>query len=217
MRRLVLAPCLALCLLVMAFADSVGPNSPGTITDDASNGGVSTWSNLSNATTSNDQFAIASCGTFKDGLIWVSELTHYLVATDFSFGVPAGSTINGISAEVERRAGSISPAISDASIRLVVGGSIAGSDLSAGLAWSTTEEVITYGGAAELWGLTPTVADVNSSNFGFAISAVSAISGGHIGQCQVDQMRMTVYYTLPSSGAPLRMIRTGSIVMRRSF
>lgn len=60
----------------------------------------------------------------------------------------------------------------DSSIKLVIGGSITGSNKSAGATWSDTEAYVGFGGAADKWGTTPTAAQVkDTTNFGVVIAA----------------------------------------------
>jgi hypothetical protein len=60
-------------------------------------------------------------------------------------------------------------------------------------AWVDADAVQTYGGAANLWGTTLTPADINNSNFGLSFQADAANSIG-----SVDQIKITVYYSIPA-------------------
>jgi hypothetical protein len=71
---------------------SQGPNSPGTMADDASVG-TSAWSNPDNAKVSDNAYA-------KDTS---NILSHYLKASNFSFSIPSGATVVGIKVEIERK------------------------------------------------------------------------------------------------------------------
>lgn len=64
----------------------------------------------------------------------------------------------------------------DSGASLIVSGSRAGSSLSTGtsLAANTSVQAYVYGGATVLWGLSLSVANVNSSTFGFSFAASSA-------------------------------------------
>lgn len=59
------------------------------------------------------------------------------------------------------------------SARLVIGGTVAGDNKSTGVTVTSADQ--TYGGAADLWGLTPTSAQINASDFGFAYSVTGNI------------------------------------------
>jgi len=61
-------------------------------------------------------------------------------------------------------------------VRLVVGGIIVGTDLSNEQNFSSAG-LKTFGGATSLWGLTPTVAEVNASDFGVVLSVRNTFGG----------------------------------------
>lgn len=65
----------------------------------------------------------------------------------------------------------------DNSARLFIGGVVAGNDLKTGasLGGGTSR---TYGGATELWGLTPSVAQINATDFGFGWSITGNLGVG---------------------------------------
>ncbi len=157
-----------------------GPNSPGTTGNNASVGSIS-WGTTDNAKVSDNSYATAA--------LLVTQQSHYLSCSNFSFAVQSGDTIQGITVEIERKAG-LSVGISDANIRLMVGGVPAGDNKSAGAAWSTTEAYVSFGGAADLWGLTPTFSQLNASNFGVLISCV----GDATDTGSVDHVRITINY-----------------------
>jgi len=58
----------------------------------------------------------------------------------------------------------------DNSIRIVKGGVISGDEKALGKEIPATIDYIKYGGENDLWGLTWTAGDINSSDFGVAIS-----------------------------------------------
>ena len=120
-----------------------------------------------------------------------SNTSNYLVATGFGFAVPAGSTISGISARIQRRS-DVAAMITDSRIRIVKGGVIGTTEKSTGATWPTTQAYTTFGGAADLWGTTWTAADVNAANFGIAI-AVTA--GGSNSYAYANHIEITVTYT----------------------
>jgi hypothetical protein len=55
-------------------------------------------------------------------------------------------------------------------IRLIIGGVISGDNKATGNVLSGIEAYVSYGGATILWGLTPTVDNINASNFGIVYS-----------------------------------------------
>jgi len=118
-----------------------GPNSPGTLADDSSVG-TATWSSPGNAASSNDVRASVSLN--------LSEQSHYIKATNFSFSVP-DATILGVEVSVERK--STSASVADAVVSLVKGGTVQGDDKASATVWPSTEATESYGGIADLWGL----------------------------------------------------------------
>lgn len=164
---------------------SEGPNNGGTFADDASIG-TKVWSNPGYAETSNDDRATVSADYGGN------DISHYLKATNFGFSIPTGATINGIKVEIEKSEHVAAANIFDESIKLVVGGSITGDDKADATEWGTSDAYATYGGESDTWGLSPTAAQINSSDFGAVIAANMPVG---FGQARVDHIRITVYYT----------------------
>lgn len=167
--------------LSLPFA-SAGPNFAGTGADDSSNGGNISWTNLSNITATDGSYAAATFNVSGD-------ITHYLKATNFGFSIPAGSTINGITATVNEMTNATNV---DTEIKLIKAGVIQSTNRSTGATWPAGSFVDrTYGGASDLWGTTWTPSDINSSNFGFALSSTTSTTG----QARVDSIKITINYT----------------------
>lgn len=112
------------------MALAYGPNSPGTLVDDASIGTLP-WGSPNNAAISDNSFASAT-----------------------------------------EDAGSSADPIWDNAVRIVKGGSIGSTDKSTGVNWASSDpnSYIRYGGSSDLWGETWTVAQINASDFGIALS-----------------------------------------------
>ncbi len=159
-----------------------GAISGGTWADDASLGTIS-WSNPSHAAAADGIVSICSLSTGDTG--------HYHKTTNFGFAVPAGASVVGIKFEVKADT-SNSVAIDD-HVRLVVGGTITGSNLATGTVPIGGTYTV-YGGPTTLWGLTPTAAQVNASNFGAVINYTDpdVIQGDDV---SIDHTRITVYWT----------------------
>ena len=145
---------------------------------------------------------------------------------DFATGdvVPAGATIVGIEAEVDCFGYGGYPVRFNAA-RLVIGGTIQGSNVDNMPAtnWgtpSTGDAPLTLGGATNLWGATPSAADVRGSTFGIAISAKNdeASKNRNAG---VDYIRMRIYYTVASGDVWLPILlgsgSTGELEMGRQI
>src|SRR4051794_1268202 len=94
-----------------------GPNIAGTGADDAAVG-TSAWFNPENIT--------ADDGGVATQLGLNGATSHYLKGTSFGFSIPSGATVNGILVEWERVAGGTR--ITDTTVKLVQGGSVAGNN-----------------------------------------------------------------------------------------
>jgi hypothetical protein len=176
-------------------AASLGPLSPQTAADYTGTGSVGTvaWASPSSAITSDSVYASASMAS--------TAVSHYLTVTNFGFTIPAGSTINGITAEVqENSATSSKGTVVDNSVLAVKGGVVGGTSQATATTWPAANSFVTYGGASNLWGQTWTPSDINSNGFGIGISAknVKAGSGATLA-ANIDYVRVTVSYTAPAA------------------
>lgn len=163
---------------------SSGPNSPGTMANDSSVG-TKAWSNMDSAKISDNAYAATA------SILGVAT-SNYLKATDFGFAIPEGSTINGITVEVEK-AMTGATSISDNAVRIVKGGTIGSTEMKAAGDWPTTDAYTTYGSSSSLWGETWTANEINGIAFGFVLSAVATGYPGIVPR--VDHIRITVNYT----------------------
>ncbi|MBI4661932.1 MAG: hypothetical protein HY735_24180 [Verrucomicrobia bacterium] len=161
---------------------SSGGSSSGVISTSRSAGnatkvGSASWVNTSNVSVSDNLYATAG-----------PVVTGDLLATDFGFSLPASAIIQGISVAVEDKAngGSYTPACG---VKLSLSGSNARSQIFSG----SEEAVRTYGSSTDLWGTTPTIADINSSSFGVSLN----YEVGDNQTVSVDHIEVKVYYTLP--------------------
>ncbi|MEO5643478.1 MAG: T9SS type A sorting domain-containing protein [Bacteroidia bacterium] len=76
-------------------------------------------------------------------------------------------------------------------VRIMKTGTPVGTNLAlTTTSWPTTEAYVTYGGPANLWGLSWTTAEVNAATFGVALSAQK-----RNGNLDVDHVRITVWST----------------------
>lgn len=191
------------------YASDTGAVSPGTMADDATIGTVS-WINPNNAKVSDNIYTTATNGA------QVNATTHYLKATNFGFSVPTGATINGITAEFERKRESFTTA-TDNEIKIVKSdGSIGTTNKSTGATWSGTEAYVSFGGVADLWGETWTSSDINDADFGVVISAIDKASPDS-GQIEVDHIRITVTYTVADTQQHVSMtIGNSNVVVGNS-
>lgn len=178
---------------VIWTAGNTGLLLPGTVTDDSSYGTVS-WSTPTNAKVED--------ATITQAIVSDGAQSHYLKATNFSVSVPAGSNILGILTRVKRKTGvkTSGEEAQDSSVRLVISNSVAGENRQSFTNWESSLTEITYGGPTTLWGLNLTQEIVTSSTFGFAISVTNlGLSVPSSVRCQIDVMKLVVYYESPSS------------------
>jgi len=162
-----------------------------TIGADNSAVGTISWATDGNVLASDDTYAIASGvggGT-----------THYIKVSSFGFTVPtydAGTTINGIKVEVERKSNldTAGDHTTDSRVHIVkADGTVGTTDKADGATyWPTADAYKTYGGTSDLWGETWTYADMNDVDFGMVISAFMTSSNV---TARIDHIRITVYYT----------------------
>lgn len=173
-----------------------GPHSPSTVTTAAITGSNASWSSTGNVSSSDDSYA--SFGNLTAGL---GSFTNYLVATNFGFAIPGGSTITGIVAEIERS--DPNGRTADYRIRIVKNGVIStAADRSGGASYSATDTYQTFGNAVDAWGESWTSSDINSTDFGIAIAAQRALTGSTTAG-RIDHIRLTVYYLIPT--LPLKL------------
>src|SRR5690349_20482878 len=124
---------------------------------------MTAWSNPGNGAA--EDGSLATCAVM--GLV----SSHYLMATGFGFSIPSGATMNGITVEVKRKAGTGD--IQDGRVRIVKGRTVGSTDRRALGNWSTTLGYQSYGSSSDLWGETWTDTDINSGSFGLALAATS--------------------------------------------
>lgn len=167
-----------------------GPNSGGTFANDSTVGSRD-WTNMDYAVSSNNEKAYVN---FPSSGI----TSHYLKATNFGFDIPTEATVDGILVEVEKMNTDDYPGVVDSSVKIVKGGTIQGDNKSLGGSWPTSDAYYSYGDSSDLWGLSWTAADINSSDFGMAISVYKSDSWGN---AQVDHIRITVYYHITGTSA----------------
>jgi hypothetical protein len=185
-----LASSLLLSIIVSSVtAQSAGPNSPGTISNEVVTGSKGAWTTMTNAASSNDAYALSAT------MSTAGDYTDRLVATNFGFSVPAGNTIIGITATVEKSFTGGNN-VTDREVMLVKGGvTQTGTNKALVTNWPTTDAVSTYGNSTDLWGNTWTLADINDSGFGIAVAAQRVSAPGAPQTARIDHITITVSYT----------------------
>lgn len=174
---------------------STGATAPGA----ASGTGWTTASNALAADAAYATYSITPAGS-----------SNVLQLTEFGFAIPATATIDGIEGVIKANY-STGDGCQLITIRLLIGGVAAG-DTKGPQALTTTNTNYTFGGAADLWGLTPTVAQVNATDFGVQVAG-QEIGGENGTIVRIDFVSINVYYTVPALG---KFVNTMIARMRRN-
>lgn len=181
---------------------SQGPNLCGT----GANIGVA--APLTVVWGSPNSIAVAGSSSKTSPPVPAGGFSTFLRATNFGFAIPAGATINGISAVITRKADALASIIDNA-VLLVAGGVAVGTDHSLVGDWGTTFFLANYGSTSDLWGATWTPAIINSSNFGIEISVQN--TGGVATKATVNAfVTMIVTYTTPSGSTAVSDLLQGT-------
>jgi RHS repeat-associated protein len=167
------------------YSSSQGPNTATSLADD----GGANW-----------PWTISGNGAYT-GYTSQNESTDYLDAKNLGFNIPSNATINGVYVDVSDYAVSRDDdsSICDNVIQLIKGGVAQGSN-KAWTCWTYPDappDDTYYGSSSDLWGLSLTPADVNSSNFGVRVQGSSVIYTYDV-KAGVDFVTVTVYYTVPT-------------------
>lgn len=170
---------------------TTGPNSAGTGASDNGNGGTASWSNPGNITVSDNTRASSS--------VAAGATTEWLKATNLGFAITASDTIDGILVEIEKRSNTAA-VMTDVDVKIVKGGTVQGNNKAEAPTWPTTDAYSSYGGSADLWGVTWTATDVNSSTFGVVISCTTSTNA----LATVDHVRITITHTAAGSSQAVR-------------
>ena len=170
----------------LVFATTQGPLSPVNAASVPRFGSNWSWLNPGNIVSSNNLYA--AC-TVDPG----TNVSEYLEATNFGFTIPIGSTINGITVEIEK----VSPTLTDEIVTLVLGGVNIGSNYALATNWPAPEAYVTYGSCTDLWGTSLTPTDINNSTFGIRLAYTKTICPACFSYTpEVDHIRITVCYTV---------------------
>jgi len=181
--------------------------SPQTAVNDSSAGDLA-WSNPDSACIKHSEdgsFAGLGAGT-----------SQYLKASNFGFSIPSNAVINGIQIDVLKGEATDENYYNcyDVSAYIVTAsGNISTvQNKKSSYQWShvsldssfsnyiSNRPYTNYGGSTDLWGLSWTPLDINSSNFGFAFQA---LNGNSSKWAVVDHIKITVFYTVPSPTATI--------------
>lgn len=119
-------------------------------------------------------------------------------AQNYGFSIPTGSTINGISITVEKRADSGTTKDSIVSLFRPDGSTVStGNRANTSTFWTLAKMTTTYGSSSDLWGETWTAEDINDADFGvfFRLSCNYQFAS----PVGIDFISVTVHYTEGSS------------------
>lgn len=151
-----------------------------------------TWTNINNIKVDDGAFATVS--------VLHGATSSTAQGTNFGFAIPATATINGILVEIKGFVtGGGSGFGGNTVAQLVKAGAAVGSTVFNSLSGSSA--YIAFGSSTFLWGSTWAPADINASNFGvnFIVKNPSLVGTAAF---SVDAVRITVFYTDTSTGAP---------------
>jgi len=165
---------------------------PGTVVDSSATG-TQTWSDPGNASAHDEV-----CALVYGPLSGTAE-THYLKGTNFNFSaIPAGSTIEGITVEMEGSHFSGGGYAVDSQIKLVLAdGTIGSTNKAIADQWILSTDPIdyrVYGNSTDLWGWTPTLADIQDVDFGAVVSLNITYQTSGL-TFQMDFIRITVHFS----------------------
>ena len=199
--------CLVYCLFMQTSAwgqcsSTAGPNagtSPGTA------GGGLAWANIARIQAPDLSY---STSTAIFSLLGGTSTSKYITLKDFSFAIPPLATICGIQVDITRYGSgliSLFGTVSDQSVKIIQGGVIGGTEMSTGANWGGAPANTSFGGNGSLWGLTWTAADINSANFGVAMSvsfqaALIAVTL----TANIDYVQIKIYYDNSLLSIPLQ-------------
>lgn len=149
------------------------------------------WTNPTNALTSLATFANANS---VDG----GDYTYYLHVTNASAALAElqqTSSIDGIEVELSATGDDGGSDYMEVStVQLIIGGTRVGTNKAGpNELHDISIQTYTYGGAADLWGLTPTKEELMASDFGVAIRILS--DGGSTANAEIYRVRIKVYYS----------------------
>lgn len=143
------------------------------------------WLDTNLITLGTDTFSYA---TLEDSPTAKSSL---LIATDFNLSIPTGIVPLGIEVFINCKTDNSTRGVFNRIYLTKDGSSVAGDEKADNVEIGTTQHDEMYGGSADLWGTTWTAAELNSSNFGFAVEVLSDPGSGTV-QANVYQMRVQI-------------------------
>ena len=172
-----------------------GPRAGNSFSNNTSVGSLSWAASASNGALSDNLYADRSVTL---GLLGTAT-TNYLVVKNFGFSIPSSASICGIEVTIERSATGLVPllyTVKDNLIRLAKNNIISGDDRSSTSEWTGSDVSAVYGSVSEKWGSTWTPADINTANFGVAISAKFSGVLGLLMTAKIDHVTIKVFFNM---------------------
>lgn len=169
-----------------------GPRYPGTLSTTSTTPYTSqNWVSVANMGGADTTYASVTHANYDTNL-W----TYEARLTNFGFSIPNGSTVNGITVEINGYGAN--GANSPQHVQLTKNGTAAaGSEYGITTSWPATPGTTrTLGGSADKWGTTWTVSEVNASTFGVLFANKATADNADV---YIDYVRVTVTYTEPVS------------------
>jgi hypothetical protein len=167
-------------------AATEGPFFAGTGANN-NDGGTTVWTNPGNA--SGDTTGTAATVSPPSN----GSTSQQLRLTNFGFNIPSGSEINGVNVEVEQQAANASRHRWN-NVRLLIGGAESGTNLSDASAIPTAKGFKTFGSSSNLWGLTPSITDINATDFGVSLKIDR--NSNQATTTSIFRIRITITYTI---------------------
>lgn len=175
---------------------SSGSKNGGLFTNSTGVGSLS-WVNPNNVITSNSIPSVSGAVLDTGDII----STNYLYAQNFGFNIPSNAIVCGISVKFERKqqgANGSTTIVKDNAVYLLKSNAITGTNHAYSWNWPNTYSNIVHGGMSDTWGTTWTPAEINSPNFGAAISVrLQSTCCDLFLSADIDHISMTVFYTIP--------------------
>lgn len=178
-----------LCNLSTVFADSISKYAGGAANNTAF--GTVNWTNPTNAVGQTN-------GTYATATGLDNTSSRYLYVTNYGFSIPSNATITGVVVSPTRKTSNAGNASYDTNVFLVTNSVIGTVNRATTNFYTIADFTEDHGGSNDTWGVTLTPAIVNSPRFGAVFSSYKIAAGGNV-NITVDAIKITVYYTLPST------------------
>lgn len=157
---------------------TAGPNLPGT---------ASGYTNSANAEACDSVYATTTAPQGATG--------GALAVSNFSFSLPGGAIVAGITASIRHEDVTGNGGIQDSSVLLLKSGSPVGTNMASATLWTPgLGQTFGYGGVSSLWGTTWLASDINSSGFGLRFVPKNTDNVDGTATVGVDCVTLTVTY-----------------------